>query len=149
MFIIPFTPSRSPSLISRRVDRLFDANFERFIADTFANTAEDSRLPTLDVAETDAGYQARIDVPGVAKEDVQVSVEGRRVSITAKVQAQADKKEGERVVYRERSTQAFSRTFTLPVEIDSTATTAKLENGVLTLTLPKRGVTAPSQIAIN
>ena len=150
MFIVPTT--RSTSTLSRRLDRHFlDSAFDRFLADTVAAPAETSRAPTLDVSETDAGYVARLDVPGVAKDAVQVSIEGRRVAIQAQVAGVgAEKPEAEaRVIHRERSEQTYARTFTLPVAIDSAAAVAKLENGVLTLTLPKLGATAPTTIAVN
>ncbi|WP_083748637.1 Hsp20/alpha crystallin family protein [Pelomonas sp. KK5] len=111
-----------------RIDRLF-------------NITEDAvalRSPALDVSETDAAYTVQLDLPGVAKEAVKVKIEGRRVSIDAE-QAREDKAaEGTRAIYRERSVTRFSRSFTLPVEVSKADSAAKLENGVLSLTLVKR-----------
>ena len=97
-----------------------------------------SRSPALDVAETDAGYTVKLEMPGVAKDDIKVSVEGRKVSLQAQSQRSDEKKDGERVLYRERSATSYARTFTLPVEVDQAESGAKLEDGVLTLTLPDR-----------
>ena len=60
-----------------------------------------------------------------------------------------EKKAGERIVYRERSASSYLRTFTLPVEVDQTASGAKLDHGVLTLTLPKRSAKVAAQLTVN
>lgn len=111
------------------------------------NTA--SRSPALDVAETDAGYTVKLEMPGVAKDDIKVSVEGRKVSLQAQSATSDEKKDGERVLYRERPATSYARSFTLPVEVDQAESGAKLEHGVLTLTLPKRHVRAAAQITVN
>ena len=108
-----------------------------------------ARSPALDVAETDAGYTVKLEMPGVAKDDIKVSVEGRKVSLQAQSQRSDENKDGERVLYRERSATRYARSFTLPVEVDQAESGAKLEDGVLTLTLPKRNVRAAAQITVN
>ena len=117
------------------------------------------RTPALDVAESDLAYTVQLEVPGVAKEDVKVTVEGRRVSVQAQHEADAEggqkteagkpQESGERIVYRERVATSYSRSFTLPVEVDQAESQAKLENGVLTLTLPKRTARVPVRVAVN
>jgi HSP20 family protein len=87
-------------------------------------------------------------MPGVAKQDVRVSIEGRQVSVQAQAQAQDEHKEGERLVYRERSVASFARSFSLPSEVDQAESGAKLEHGVLTLTLPKRSARSAAQITV-
>ena len=108
-----------------------------------------SRSPALDVAETDIGYTVKLEMPGVAKDDIKVSVEGRKVSLQAQSANADEKKDGERVLYRERSVTSYARSFTLPVEVDQAESGAKLEHGVLTLTLPKRHLRAAAQITVN
>ena len=108
-----------------------------------------SRSPALDVAETDIGYTVKLEMPGVAKDDIKVSVEGRKVSLQAQSVNTDEKKDGERVLYRERTATSYARSFTLPVEVDQAESGAKLEHGVLTLTLPKRNVRAAAQITVN
>jgi HSP20 family protein len=53
------------------------------------------------------------------------------------------------VVYRERTATRYARTLTLPAEVDQAGAGAKLEHGVLTLTLPKRGASRAAQISVN
>jgi HSP20 family protein len=143
MFIVP------TSRESRQLSRLFDDTFERFFSPVAGTDGVAARSPALDVAETDRGYTVKLEVPGVAKEDVKVSIEGRQISVQAQTQRSEEKKDGERVVYRERSVSSYARTFTLPQEVDQAEAGAKLDNGVLTLTLPKRGARTAAQITVS
>jgi HSP20 family protein len=161
MFIVPV--SRRAAVRSRGFDRLFDDAFDHF----FSQPAADSvpvRRPAIDVSESDAAYVVTLDVPGVTREDVKVSIDGRRVSIVAEARsAAADDaptadaaaaettgapKAADRVILRERAVASFARSFTLQSEIDQAASQARLDNGVLTLTLTKRQPTA-SQLTVN
>ena len=92
----------------------------------------------VDAAEDDKAYRVSAEIPGVRKEDVKVSVVDNEVTISAEVKRQSEKKEGERVVHSERYYGAVSRSFTLPQAVDEEGAQAKYDNGVLTLTLPKR-----------
>ena len=147
MFLVPVT--RSASDLARSFDRLFDDNLDRFFGATGTGTEGALRTPSLDVAETERGYNVSIDLPGVAKEDVKITIEGRHVQVSARSQREETKKEGERVIYRERSSSSFARTFTLPEEVDQESSQAKLENGVLSLSLAKKRVVAAKQLTIN
>ena len=143
MFLVPFSRD------ARQLSRLFDDSFERLFGNAAAPEGGASRSPALDVAETDRDYTVKLEMPGVTKDDIKVSVEGRQVTVRAESQRNAEKKEGERVVHRERSTTSYARTFTLPAEVDQAEAGAKLDHGVLTLTLPKRGARAAARINVN
>ena len=145
MFLVPLT--RPSSDLARQFDRLFDEGFDRFFNAPMATG--DTRSPALDVTETDRAYTVRLDLPSVAKQDVQVTIDGRRVSVQATSRRDEAKKEGDRVIHRERSQASFMRSFTLPAEVDQAESTARLEDGVLTLTLNKRGARTASQLAVN
>lgn len=144
MFLVPLT--RNASDLARSFDRLFDDGFERFFAPVAQGSQQ--RSPALDVAESDRAYTVKLDLPGVAKEDVKVSIDGRRVSIEASARKDEEKKEGDRIVYRERSLASYARSFSVAADIDQAESGAKLENGVLTLTLAKRGAPASAQITV-
>ncbi len=138
MLFVPV--ARSASDLSRSIDRLFDNAFG----------AEPAlRSPSLDVAETEGGYSVAIDLPGVAKDDVKITIDGRRVSVSAQTQRDEAKKDGQRLIYRERSSQSFARSFTLPQEVDQDASLAKLDSGVLSLTLAKKRTAASKPLTIN
>jgi HSP20 family protein len=134
---------------SRQLSRYLDDTLERFLNPAVGSETVAARSPALDVAETDNAYTVKLEVPGVAKEDVKVSVEGRQVTVQAQAAVSTEKTDGERIVYRERSAARFARTFTLPVELDQAESVARLEQGVLTLTLPKRGIRGAAQVTVN
>ena len=145
MFVLP---------LARPVHRTATPQFNRFIDRLFDESVERnaSRTPALDVCETDAGYIVAFEVPGVTREQLKVSVEGRRLSIetiNAATAADEPKDAAPRVLYRERSTTRYARTVSLPAELDQASSTAKFENGVLTLTLAKKVPTGATQISIN
>jgi HSP20 family protein len=125
--------------------RAFDSGFERLVNNLVDNAPV---APRINVSETDAAYQVEADLPGIAKEDVKISVDGKRVAIEAQAKQETEKQEGRKALLTERVVQKFARSIVLPQEVDSEAASAKLENGVLTLTLPKKAEDQPKQIAI-
>ena len=153
MFIVPV--SRRAAVRSHHFDRLLDTAFDQLFAQPAADSAP-VRRPAIDVSESDAGYVVTLDVPGVTREDVKVSIDGRRVSIVAEArapeaaeQSAADAaKDTDRVILRERAVASYARSFTLQSEIDQSASQARLENGVLTLTLTKRSANE-TQLTVN
>ena len=102
----------------------------------------------LDVAEQDGTYMVRAEIPGVGKDDIQVSIEGNQVTIGAEVKREFEKKDGQRVLHSERYFGSVHRSFTLPVEIDEATSAAKYENGVLELTLAKKAAQAGRKLTI-
>ncbi len=103
----------------------------------------------MDIKEADGKYLVNADIPGVEKDDIHVSVDGNRVSISAEVRQEKDIKEGERVIRSERSYGMAARSFSLADEVDESKVHAKYANGVLELTLPKKYGTARKEIAIS
>ena len=144
MFLVPVT--RRSSDIARTFDRLFD---DRFFFSAAEAASRAGGHAALDVAESETAYTVTLDVPGIAKDDVKISIDGKVVRVEAQAKADSEKKDGERVLYRERSVSSVKRSFALPVEIDEAASTAKLDNGVLTLTLNKRQPAPARRITVN
>ncbi len=144
MFLVPMT--RHSADLARSFDRLFDESL--FGAPSRAE-APATRSPALDVAETERSYTVKLDLPGVAKEDVKIAIEGRRVTVEASTVQSSEKKDGERVLYAERSVASYARSFTLPVEVDQAESSARMDHGVLTLQLAKRGATKATQLTVN
>jgi HSP20 family protein len=147
MFLVPV--NRNLSELSRGLDRLFDENFGGFFGNEKSELSTALRTPALDVSETETGYTVKVDLPGVPKDAVKINIEGRRVSIDAEQTKNEEKKEGERVIYRERSVSRFSRSFTLPDEIDQAESSAKIDHGVLTLSLAKRKAKSGGQLSVS
>ena len=129
------------SLVTR--GSLFDDFFKDFAPGFYVRPLHGDGLPTpsqikIDVKEDDAAYTVHAEVPGVPKEDIHISIDGNVVSLRAEVRQHDEKKEGEKVLRSERYFGAVARSFQLPVDVDATQAKAKYDNGVLTLTLPKK-----------
>ena len=92
----------------------------------------------VDVKENDAAYTVHAEVPGVAKEDIQVAIDGNLVSLRAEVVQKDEQTKDDKLLRSERFYGAVERSFQLPLEIDSAQAKARYDNGVLTLTLPKK-----------
>jgi HSP20 family protein len=103
----------------------------------------------IDVKETAADYVVQAEVPGVNKDDIQVEIDGNRVSISAEVKRESEQKDGDRVLRSERYYGSVARSFTLVSEVDEAKATAKYESGVLILTLPKKPTPAAKRLAIH
>ncbi|MBK5102896.1 MAG: Hsp20/alpha crystallin family protein [Burkholderiales bacterium] len=102
----------------------------------------------IDVTERNGAYVVHAEIPGVKKEDIQVSIEGDQVSISAEARAEKEVKEDERVLHRERYYGKVARAFRLGTDIDQSAANAKYADGVLELTLPKKADAAGRQLTI-
>ncbi|RQS21348.1 Hsp20/alpha crystallin family protein [Burkholderia sp. Bp8998] len=103
----------------------------------------------IDVTENDKAYTVNAELPGVAKDDIDVQVTGNTVSINAKIERNSEQKEGERVIRRERYSGAISRTFSLSGDIDDANATATYQDGVLSLTLPKKAPVGQKKLTIS
>lgn len=112
--------------------------------------AEESELSTmkLDVTENEKAYTVKAEMPGVDKKDIDVKIDGNVVSIHAKVERKTEQKEGERVIRRERYSGSFARTFSLASDIDESGANAQYQDGVLSLTLPKKAPAEQKRLQI-
>jgi HSP20 family protein len=133
-------------------DRAFD-HLAGKLLEGFASPETTLRQPTLTtprvtVREAEAAYEVEAELPGVSKENVIITVDGTRVSIVAEVKRESERKEGEDAVGTERVVRKFVRSFVLAAEVDDVRAVAKIENGVLTLTLPKKEEPKPRQIPV-
>jgi len=108
----------------------------------------DAPAVKIDVKEKEKSYLVHAEVPGVKKEDIHVSIDGAIVSISAERRDEKDVKEGERVLRTERYFGKVSRSFQLAQEIDEAQVTAKYNDGVLELSLPKKAATQARKITI-
>ncbi len=102
----------------------------------------------MDLKEDENAYTVHADIPGVKKEDIQVSIEGNQVSISAETRVEKEEKKGEKVLRSERYVGKVARTFTLAHDVDESKAHAKYSDGVLELTLPKKAVSAAKKLAI-
>lgn len=141
---------RSPFNQLARLDPFvdFDDLFRGLIPRSMAQQYERTMEMRLDVNEDDQNYIVNVDMPGVRKEDIDVSVEGNQISIRAEVKRELQQGKGKEIYNERYSGQAY-RAFTLPSEVDSTKAQATYDGGVLTLTLPKKANTEARHLSVN
>jgi HSP20 family protein len=103
--------------------------------------------PAFEVKETNDSFVVRADLPGLEEKDLDVSLHGGVLTVSGSRQAE-DRSEGESYALYERQFGSFSRSFSLPDMADSERIEAKLDNGVLTLTIGKKAEAKPKKIAL-
>jgi HSP20 family protein len=103
----------------------------------------------LDLSEDDGAYCVKADLPGVDKNDIELHVDGNTLHIAADMHRDTSPKQGCKDLYSERHHGKVGRTLSLPSNIDEAKATALYENGVLTLTLPKKSEGQTRRIAID
>lgn len=91
----------------------------------------------LDLKEAEKAYTVHAEIPGVKKEDIEVSIDGNLVTIRAEVRREKEEK-GETMLRSERYYGSVGRSFTLASDVDEKTAIAKYSDGVLELTLPKK-----------
>ena len=96
----------------------------------------------MDVTKADDSYTVKAEMPGIKKEDIQVSIDGNQVTISGEV------KKGEEIIRSERYYGKVSRSFTLPHEVDEAKAVAKYTDGVLNLKLPMKVKAATKKLAV-
>jgi HSP20 family protein len=137
---------KAPSRMMRpfeEMDRLFDEFFSRGCLRPFRwerlsdlSLPFEGRVPKIDVIDRDDEIVVRAEVPGVSKENIEISVTGN--SFTIKGQTKREEKEEKGDYYRSEVLQgSFSRTVTLPADVNEAAAKAQLKDGILEVTLPK------------
>ena len=125
--------------------RAFDGSFERLVGNLLDNAP---LAPRMNVVESDSAYRVEAELPGVTREEIKISVDKKRVSIEAEWTVANEAVEGEKALLTERTVRKYARVFSLAGEVDDAAAVAKFENGVLSLTLPKKAVDQPKQITV-
>lgn len=157
MFVVPI--ARRSAAYVHPFNRLLEDRLERACtaasnaaspaASPAASTAASVRTPALDVIDNDSNYVAVLDMPGVAKADVKITVAGRRVTVQAESAKADDAADATNLIHRERAAPSYARSFVLPADVEQADTQARLEQGVLTLTLPKRVARSEAHITVN
>lgn len=146
------TPTRwTPSNAIGRMERLLglDDLLRGFGAPpTLAHEYERVMDMRLDVHEDESSYLVNVDIPGVKKNDIEISIEGNQVSVRAQVKREKSR-DNDKQIYNERYSGEAYRSFSLPTEIDSANAKATYDGGVLTLALPKKVGTSAKRLAVD
>ncbi len=109
---------------------------------------EGAWIPAMDVHDSKDSIVVRADLPGMKKEDIEVSIQDGALIIRGEKREEAERKE-KGAVRTERFYGSFHRSVTLPTAVDDTKVKASYKNGVLELTLPKKEEAKPRQIKID
>lgn len=125
--------------------RLFDT---LFTAPQDEEVSNRNWMPPVDIQETDEAYKLQAELPGLTKEDIQITLENNvlRLAGERKFEKDVTKENYHRV---ERTYGTFTRSFALPHQVNAEGIQAAFENGVLTVTVPKAEQAKPRKIAIS
>jgi HSP20 family protein len=127
----------------------FPKTFNDLLEDTIQTDYASSRVsvPAMDIAEYENEYVAIVELPGVKKEDVKITYEKNVLTVEG-VRKPYEIPQDARLLLNEMHVRDFSRSIRVPVEIDATAISAKLENSILKVVLPKSQEARARTIAI-
>ncbi|HEX7272792.1 MAG TPA: Hsp20/alpha crystallin family protein [Casimicrobiaceae bacterium] len=135
-----------------RYDPFGDAGFDELFSGFFQPIRREGRNQPLnikmDVTEDNKSYIVHAEIPGVNKSDIHVTIEGNQVTLAAEVKREKEIKGDQRVLHTERYYGNAVRSFTLPTEVDESASEAKYENGVLELKLVKKAQLAGKRLNV-
>jgi len=145
MNIVRFDPIRDMAALQDRVNRIFADAYRRDNDDLMTRGAW---VPPVDIYETgNHELVLRAELPDVPREDIALRVENNTLTISGERKMDTEIKEQQ--YHRiERAYGTFSRAFTLPPTVDTSAIAAEYKNGVLTVRLPLREEAKPKQIQV-
>ena len=101
----------------------------------------------VDVAEESGRYLVQAALPGVSPDDIEITLEGRTLTIATEEDKEQDG-EGVNYTWRERMRGAWQRSFQLPQAVDTESVEAEIDQGILTVSIPKSEVVQPRQIEV-
>lgn len=129
-----------PGLISRFLEN----DLENWNSNNYTET--NSTLPAVNIRENNESYGIEVAAPGFDKNDFQISLDNDLLTISSEKVANNETTEDERFTRKEFSYQSFKRTFTLPELVEEDKITAKYENGILKIAIPKKEEAKPKPV---
>jgi len=133
MTLVKFNPAKNTS----SVNPWFNDVFESVFNDSLLTDRLVSRVPAVNIAETDGDFQIELAVPGLKKEDFKINIDKNVLSISSEKKNE-NSQEGKKFSKREYSYTSFTRSFTLPETIDHNKIDAAYVDGILKLTIAKK-----------
>ena len=135
----------SMGLLRSRMNRLF-TDFDRSYGEDYGWRVAGG-TPRTNLYDLGEKLEIKAEVPGIKKEDLNIKIQGNYLEVSGT--RKSDAPEGYKTHRVERSASTFTRSFTLPSDVDSEKVEASLKNGILTLSLPKAEDAKPKQVTIN
>ena len=130
---------------TRQATPLF-ADLNRMLSSVDSSAASHKWQPVLEVQRTEKGYQLELDVPGVAPDAIDISIENRILTVAGN---RASVDEGATVIRSERQSGDFQRQFNLSEDIDPASIAASFSHGVLKLELHRKESEQPRKISVS
>jgi len=127
----------------------FDRLFEGFLAPTRVVEEAGDLVPAMDVAETEHGYVITAEMPGVRKEDINITLENGVLSIAGESREEKEEKDNGRVIRQERRYGKYVRSLRLGTEVDDQQIKAAYKDGILEISVPKAEAVKPKKIAVD
>lgn len=136
--------------LARRFNDDFGNLFEGFFQPLrwVEEEASEGVTPRMDVIERDNEFVVKTEMPGVKKDDIEISLENGVLTISAETKSESETKEGDRVIRQERRYGKYLRSLRLGKEIDEKKVKANYKDGILELTLPKAEEVKPKKITV-
>ncbi|MGM0654859.1 MAG: Hsp20/alpha crystallin family protein [Thermodesulfobacteriota bacterium] len=132
-------------LLRNKMDRVFSDYGRSYLSDPAFTLRSNS--PRTNLLESGDTFEVQAEVPGISKDDLNIKIQGNYLEISGK--RSVDTPEGYKIHRNERGSSSFSRSFSLPDEIDAEKVEAALKDGILYLKLPKSETAKPKMIEIN
>ena len=140
--LIRWNPLRDMLTLQEQMDNLFERPLSAWNRSQWGNFSLD-----VDVMENDESYVVTASVPGIKQDDLDIILDQNVLTIKGEVVSETEK-ENEQYHLRERHSGRFSRSIHLPASLEVDAVEANMENGVLTITIPKAEESKPKRISI-
>jgi HSP20 family protein len=143
-YMVRYNPNRSYLNLWNDFDALLGNLFD-------SDSIGHNRSIVVDIRETGDSYLIEAELPGFSEKDIDVKVEDRVLSISASIEQkheQKHEKKDEQFLVRERRSETFSRSFSLPEDVDVDRIDGNYRNGILTLSLAKKPETKPRNIKV-
>ena len=139
-----FPPGLGLNRLRREIDRLFEEPFGFLVP---SSSLFEGWSPAVDIYEDKDKYTLKAELPGLNKDDIEVSLDGNTLTLSGERKEQEEKREGE--TYRsERYFGRFQRSVTLPAAVQADKVQATYKDGILSVTVPKSEEAKPKQIQV-
>ncbi|HJU72427.1 MAG TPA: Hsp20/alpha crystallin family protein [Gemmatimonadaceae bacterium] len=124
------------------------ASISRAMDDVFAPELSNNWIPPLDATESENAYVVTIDLPGIKRENIKINFDRGVLTVTGTREGASEQSNGDRFYVRERAMGTFTRSVRFARDVDGDKIDARLENGVLTITVHKAATALPRQIEV-
>jgi len=127
-------------------DKFFNNDLEGWNRSNFSNT--NTTLPSVNIKENTDTFEVEVAAPGFEKSDFNIELNNDILTISSEKEISNEEKEDERITKQEFSYQSFTRSFTLPELVEDEKISAKYENGILSITIPKKEEAKPKPVKL-